>query len=190
MKRIKKFGFLLIILTVVLLAGCVKEETLEEYFHKEMTKNLDAEVVKETNYSYALVHQELNVVHENDGIAIFTQNSTDGEQIYIAYMEKEKGIWNWRQSRGAEWDTPVKWSAMHQSPYIYSGAISDNAIKKVYAGDIQAKIIQIEGDKRFWYANSSEKDVEVKMEMLDGTQQVVDKVDVEMLKNWNFEDSE
>ena len=190
MKKIKKLGLLLTILTLGLLAGCVKDETFEEFFHKEMTKNQDAEVVKETNYSYALIHHEENVVHENDGIAIFTENSTEGELIYIAYFEKENGVWNWRQTRGAKWDTPVKWSAMHNFPFIYSGAISDSTIEKVYAGEFQAEIIKVKDDKRFWYAISNEYDVEVKMVMQDGTQQVVDEVDEEMLKNWNFEEGE
>ena len=38
---------------------------------------------------------EQNVVHENDAIAIFTENNLQGKQIFIAYFEKEnRGIGN------------------------------------------------------------------------------------------------
>lgn len=78
----------------------------------------------------------------------------------------------------------VKWSAMNEEPYIYSGTISDPSIREVYAGDERAKIIDVEDGKRFWYAISSEKEVEVKMAMADGSQEVTEEIDEEMLKAW------
>ncbi|MGM0901691.1 MAG: hypothetical protein ACQEXB_11435 [Bacillota bacterium] len=180
---IKKIAILTIILGLVLLVGCTSKKSFEDYFHKEMEKS-KKEYDEEVNYSYSLVHQEQNVVHQNDAIAIFTENNPNGEQIFIAYFEQENGHWNWKQTRGAEWDTPVKWSSMNKIPYIYSGAINDNSIKEVYVGQEQAKIIDVVGDKRFWYAISNEKDVEVKMEKEDGTQQVIEEIDEEMLRDW------
>ncbi|MCA1057674.1 hypothetical protein LCL96_01925 [Rossellomorea aquimaris] len=145
-----------------------------------MSKGYDQEV----NYSYSLIHQDEDVVQTNDAIAVFTENNPQGEQIFIAYFKQEDGQWEWKHTRGAEWDTPVKWSAMNQEPYIYSGAISDPSIKEVYAGREKAKIIEVEEDKRFWYAVSDKKDVEVKIVMEDGTQEVMEELDDEMLEEW------
>lgn len=101
------------------------------------------------------------------------------------HFEKQDNQWAWKQTRGAEWNTPVKWSSMHQTPYIYSGPISDNSITKVYAGEEPAKIITVEGEKRFWYALSNVKDVEVKVEKKDGTLEIIEEIDQEMLKDWD-----
>ena len=160
--KLKRKILFLLLIYVVFLVACLNEQTFEDYFHTEMEEN-KKEYDKEVKYSYSLVHQEQNVVYENDAIAIFRENNLQGEQIFIAYFEKENGKWNWKQTRGAEWDTPVQWSSMHQVPYIYSGTINNNSISQVYAGDELAKIIEVEGDKRFWYAISNVKDVKVKV---------------------------
>ncbi|MGD6969012.1 hypothetical protein ACQCVP_21565 [Rossellomorea vietnamensis] len=187
--KINKKLILIILTGITLLAACTNDYTFEDFFHKKMEENTQ-EYDEEVQYSYSLIHQEENVVHSNDALAVFTENNLQGEQIFIAYFEREGGHWNWKQTRGAEWDTPVKWSAMHEEPYIYSGAISDNSIKEVYAGQMQAKIIQIEEDKRFWYVISREKDVEVKMVMADGTEKIVEEIDEEMLKEWQDKKTE
>jgi hypothetical protein len=127
----------------------------------------------------------MNVVHQDDAIAVFKEHNQRGEQIFIAYFERQNGNWMWKQTRGAEWDTPVQWSSMHEPPYIYSGAISDNSISEVYAGNNKAKIITVQGNKRFWYAISDQKDVEVKFIKKDGTQEIIEEIDEEFLKNWN-----
>lgn len=81
------------IIALMLVAGCSNIQTFEEYFHSEMKEN-EKEYDEEVNYSYSLVHQEKNVVHQNDAIAIFTENNPRGYQIFIAYFEKENGYWN------------------------------------------------------------------------------------------------
>ena len=169
-----------ILLYVVLLVGCSNELTFEEFFHQEMERMYkDAE-----NFSYELVHTELNAVRENDAIAVFKEHNSRGEQIFIAYFESTKNRWEWKQTRGAEWDTPHKWSAMHEIPYIYSGAISETNIKEIYAGNEKAKIIEVEGNKKYWYAISPHKEVEVKFVRIDGTEEIVESIDEEMLKEW------
>ncbi|MGM0865206.1 MAG: hypothetical protein ACQEWF_11080 [Bacillota bacterium] len=159
------------LLYVAFLVACSNGQTFEDYFHTVMEEN-KKEYDEEVNYSYSLVHQEQNVVHENDAIAIFTENNLQGEQIFIAYFEKENGNWNWKQTRGAEWDTPVQWSSMDEVPYIYSGKEP-------------AKIIEVEDNKRFWYAISNTNDVAVKAVKKDGTQKVIEEVDEELLKDWD-----
>ncbi|ATP40761.1 hypothetical protein CSE16_12265 [Solibacillus sp. R5-41] len=61
---------------------------------------------------------------------------------------------------------------MNSEPYIYSCAINDNSIAKVYAGDEQATIIDVEGEKRFWFAISPIKYVKVKVVKIDGTEEI------------------
>jgi len=99
-------------------------------------------------------------------------------------LRRLNGIWNWKQSRGAEWDSPQKWSSMSMVPYIYSGAISDDTIKKVYVGQEEAKIIRVKENKRFWFAISTYKDVDVKFIKEDGTEELIEQIDEEMLKDW------
>ncbi|NMH68270.1 hypothetical protein HF072_05700 [Bacillus sp. RO3] len=179
----------LVVLAVLpILTACLPEPTFEDFFHKKMERNAE-EYTEEVQYEYSLIHKEENVFRPNDAIAIFTENNLQGEQIFIAYFKKENGRWNWQRTRGSEWGTPVKWSAMSEKPYIYSGAINDPSIKQVYAGEEQAKIIEVEEDKRFWYAISHEKDVEVKMIMADGTKEVIEEIDEEMLKEWTDRNS-
>lgn len=181
MMTIKKIVSLTILTLIALLSACSNPPTFEEFFDDKM-EELSKDRDNQDDYSYSLVHKEESVVQSNDAIAVFTEHNPRGEQIFIAYFTQEDGEWEWRHTKGAEWDTPVKWSAMHQEPYIYSGAISDSSIKEVFAGRKKANIIEVEGDKRFWYAVSDEKGVEVKMVMEDGTQEVVEELDDEMLK--------
>ena len=171
------FGLLI---CLVFLVGCSNEQTLEEFFHQEIKQMNKID----ENFSYALIYTEVNAVHEDDGIAVFKEHNIQGEQIFIAYFEKTDNRWEWKQTRGAEWNTPHKWSSMHKIPYIYSGAISDNDIKEIYAGREKAKIIDVEGNKRFWYAISPSKEVQVKFVRKDGTEEIVESMDEEMLKNW------
>ncbi|MFS0861937.1 hypothetical protein [Fredinandcohnia sp. 179-A 10B2 NHS] len=149
-------------------------ESFENFFHQVM-----AEMHKEEkNYSYSLIHTELHLVKESDAIAIFTENTDRGEQIYIAYFEKQHNQWEWKQTRGSEWDSRMNWSSMNQKPYIYSGPISDPSVREVYAGEEQAKIISVEGDKRFWYAISPLSEVEVFYVTENGTKRSIKEVDV------------
>lgn len=147
-------------------------ETFKEYFHQKMEEMHK----QEKNYSYSLIHTEFDVDHENDAIAIFKEYNNQGEQIYIAYFEKQDKKWEWKQTRGAGWNSRVNWSSMNQRPYIYSGILSDNSIIEVYAGEEQAKIIAIEGDKKFWYAISPVEEVEVMVLTEDGQKKVLEEV--------------
>ncbi len=174
-------GFLVLLLFIFLLTGCSTEQTFEEFFHNEMKDN-EKEYDEEVNYSYSLVHHELNVVEEDDAIAIFRENNPQGEQIFIAYFKKENAKWYWKRTRGAEWDTPHKWSTM---PNFYSGAISDNDIDEIYAGGEKAKIIEVEGNKRFWYAINPSEGAQVRYVRKDGTEEMVESIDAEMLKDWD-----
>ncbi|WP_335870112.1 hypothetical protein [Bacillus sp. 2205SS5-2] len=176
LKRFLVFSILLLLLT-----GCANEQSFEEFFHQKMEEMH----IGEENYSYTLVYSELNAVHEDDAIAVFTELNERGEQIFISYSQKQNNQWEWKQTRGAEWNTPHKWSAMHENPYIYSGAISNNDITEVYAGREKANIIEVEGDKRFWYTISPSKEVEVKYVREDGTEELIESIDEEMLKEWD-----
>ncbi|MEH7072600.1 hypothetical protein [Neobacillus drentensis] len=172
MKRNIIIGFLFFI---VFLVGCSREQTFEDFFQQKM-KELHK---GEKNYSYSLVHTELNAFHEDDAIAVFKEDKNQGEHIFIAYFEKAENKWEWKQTRGAEWNTQVKWSSMHKVPYIYSGTICDKSVAEVYVGDQSAKIINLEDDKRFWYAISPNENVQVMMVKKDGTEEKIEEIDHE-----------
>ncbi|PEI94348.1 hypothetical protein CN679_05745 [Bacillus pseudomycoides] len=178
MNRNITYTFLILI---TFLISCSKEQSFYMYFHEKMQKMHFGQ----KNNSYTLIHTEMNVSQENDAVAIFTEHNQQGEQIFIAYFEKENGKWNWIRTTGTEWNSPVRWTSMHQIPYIYAGTIRDNAITKVYVGNKNAKIITVEGTKRFWYVVSNTEWAEIKIEKGDGTQEVIGEIDGEILKDWH-----
>ncbi|MGG3653959.1 hypothetical protein CN568_07000 [Bacillus pseudomycoides] len=178
MNRNITYTFLILI---TFLISCSKEQSFYMYFHEKMQKMHFGQ----KNNSYTLIHTEMNVSQENDAVAIFTEQNQQGEQIFIAYFEKESDKWNWIRTTGTEWNSPVRWTSMHQIPYIYAGTIRDNAITKVYVGNKNAKIITVEGTKRFWYVVSNTEWAEVKIEKGDGTQEAVGQIDEEILKDWH-----
>ncbi|WP_416150093.1 hypothetical protein ACM26V_03595 [Salipaludibacillus sp. HK11] len=175
-KLVKVFCYLVVVVT--LLVGCFHDQTFEQFFHEEMESHGDRD-----ERPYSLVYHEINVVHENDAVAIFEETNQNGEQIFIAYFEKDNGSWEWRQTRGAEWGLPVNWSHMEESPHIYSGATLDETIKEIYAGDEQADIIELQDEKRFWFAISSQEEVDVKFVMNDGTEKYIERIDYEYIES-------
>lgn len=154
----------------ILMVGSSSEQTFESFFHEKMNDKH----MNKVEYSYELVQKEFNVVHEADAIAVFRESSNEEEKIFIAYFEKVDHQWQWIQTRGANWDSPVKWSSMNQPPFIYSGAISDRSISEVYVGNEPAKIIMVEDEKRFWYAISPTNDVEITIIKDDGSKEIME----------------
>lgn len=164
----------------IVMVGSSQEQTFESFFHEKM-ENMHNE---EVGYSYGLVEMEFNVVQEDDAIAVFRESRDgDEEKIFIAYIKKVEDQWEWIQTRGTEWNSPVKWSSINRSPYIYSGAISDNSITDVYVGDEPSKIINVEDDKRFWYAISPTKDVDITIIKDDGSKEIMEEIIHEELQS-------
>lgn len=173
------------ILFLLFLIGCSqsKEQEFEDFFHAEMEKTKE-EYGEEFDYTYSLVYTKVHQLNQHhDSIAIFTEHNPNGNQIFIAYFEKVNGKWEWKQTRGAEWDSAVQWSSMSEEPYIYSGTLTDDTITDVFVGDEPAEIIEVEKGKRFWYAISDVQDVKVKAIKEDGSEENVDEINDEMLKN-------
>ncbi|MDQ0271667.1 hypothetical protein [Cytobacillus purgationiresistens] len=157
----------------------VDSNEFDRFFHNKMQAMHNGE----KDYEYLLVHTQFNRVQKGDAIAVFKEYTERGEQIFIAYLKKENNKWEWKQTRGAAWDTPVKWSAMNEFPYIYSGALSDQNVTAVYAGEEEAEIIEVEKNKRFWFAISPIAKVKVKYKMKDGTGEIIEEKDESMLLN-------
>jgi hypothetical protein len=168
----------IVVFSLCFIAGCSQEQTFDHFFHGKM----ESMHIGEVDYTYELIQKEFNVVHENDAIAIFKENSEGKEKIFIAYFEKMDDQWQWIQTLGSEWNSPVKWSSMTQPPYIYSGAINDHSITEVYAGDEPAKIINVEDDKRFWYAISPTSDVEVTLIKDNGSKEMIEEINDQELQ--------
>ncbi|GGN91471.1 hypothetical protein [Saccharibacillus kuerlensis] len=164
---------------IFLIVGCSQQQTFEGFFHKKMEQMH----MGEKDYSYELVYKEFNVVHQDDAVAVFKENNKYGDQIFIAYFEKQDNQWSWKQSSGAEWNSPVKWSSMNQTPFIYSGTISGNSISEVYAGNEPAEIIEVEEDKKFWYAISPIEDVKVMVVKEDGTKEIIEEINYKELSS-------
>ncbi|MFS1511702.1 hypothetical protein VQL36_04590 [Chengkuizengella sp. SCS-71B] len=158
---------------IVIISGCSYEQTFEEYFHAKMEGMHEGE----EDYSYKLVFKQMNVIHQDDAIAIFREHKSQEDKIFIAYFEKENEKWGWKHTRGSEWNMRVKWSSMLNMPYIYSGTISDDTISEVYAGKYKAKIINVENEKRFWFAISHEKDVRVRYIYDNDTEVFIEEVE-------------
>lgn len=166
------------IICVVLLAGCSEEKAFENFFHKKV-KEMNHD---EMDHPYALIHTEYNAANGNDAVAVFKEIRDQKEQIYIAYFEKKANQWQWKHTRGSEWDSPIKWTAMHDEPYIYSGALSDDSITEVYAGEKRAVILNVEEGKRFWYVISPLKDVEVTVTK-DGAVETLEEINYSEMEN-------
>jgi hypothetical protein len=153
------------------------EETFESFFHAAMAE-MHAD---EPEFSYSLVHQELDVLHKGDGIAVFLEQNSRGEQIFIAYLKRESGKWKWKYTRGAEWGDPVNWALINEVN-LYSGAISDSSIKEVYVGSEKATIVILEDGRRFWYAINEIDEAEVRVITHDGTKIPLNKIDHNLLR--------
>lgn len=166
-----KMNLTLYILSFSLLTGCASEQSVEDYFLDVMREN---EKEMGEDYSYELLKQEESVVHDNDALTIYTENNQYGEQIFIAYFEKIDGMWNCESIRGAMWDDDVNWSVMGEGPYIYSGDFTDYTIDNVYVDDVAAEIMELEGNKRFWYAIVPNETAEIKYAFDDGDEESVE----------------
>jgi hypothetical protein len=178
----KKKALFSILVCFILLTGCSKQETFEGFFNRAMNEMHKGE----KNYSYLLIYKKFNTVHKDDAIAVFTEDrKQEKEVIYIAYFEKINGKWYWKQTTGTIWNSPVKWTYMERIPYIYLGAINDNSISKIYVGSKQAKIIKVEGNKRFWYAVSEVKGVQVKAIKSNGTQEIIKQIEYGSLTHYD-----
>lgn len=174
----KKYIVSIFIIISILLISCTNEQTFEDYFYNKMKDMKEKKQHNEYTVNYSLIYKAMNVVHQDDAIAIFTEHNSQGKQIFIAYFEKVDGKWKWRRTRGDDWEGRQNWSFMHEPPYIYSGAISDYTISEVYVGKNKANIIDVEKGKRFWYVISNRKDAEVKFIYNDGTEKLIEMVNV------------
>ncbi|WP_342604173.1 hypothetical protein [Peribacillus sp. FSL E2-0159] len=156
----RKFYCLFIVLMFILF-GCSKDQSFDSFFQSKMNE-------MEGKGKYSLIQKMEN---ENNALAVFT--TEDNKKIYIAYMEKIDRKWEWRKTRGTEWDTPQKWSVMDTAPYIYSGAISDPSISKVLVGNDEAEIIEVKGNNRFWYFTGKTMDEKVTTIKVDGSEEIL-----------------
>ncbi|QDP41134.1 hypothetical protein FN924_13605 [Radiobacillus deserti] len=43
---------------------------------------------REEHFTYELIYTRQNIVNQDDGIVIFNEHNNQGEQIFIAYLEK------------------------------------------------------------------------------------------------------
>lgn len=166
----KKLLSLIIFFLITGFIGCSEEKDIDRFFEKKMSEMHKGA----SDYEYSKIYKEINVISENDAVIIFTENDKGEEKIFIAYLKKENSRWNWMHTRGTTVDSPIKYNYMNNEPYIYSGAISDNSISKVYVGDKEAKIIDIDDEKRFWYSINDSTSAQVKIIKNNGEEEILD----------------
>ncbi len=166
----KKLLALIILFCITGFIGCSSDKDVDKFFKKKMTEMHK----KDSDYKYSKIYQEMNVISKDDAVIIFTESNKDEEKIFIAYLKEENNKWNWIQTRGTTWDSTIKYNYMNNEPYIYSGAISDNSISKVYVGDKEAKIINIDDEKKFWYSVNDSTSDKVKIIKDNGEEELLE----------------
>lgn len=73
-------GILIALIFLLLVMGCSNDQTLEEFFHKEMKNNVE-EYPEEVNYSYSLIHQVQNIFQKDDAIAILCRVGVTSQMV-------------------------------------------------------------------------------------------------------------
>ncbi|MFD9627353.1 hypothetical protein [Peribacillus muralis] len=153
--------YCLVIVLMFIFFGCSKDQSFDRFFQLKMSE-------MEGEGGYSLIQKMEN---ENNALAVFT--TEHNKKIYIAYMEKIDNKWEWRKTRGTEWKTPQKWSVTDIAPYIYSGALSDSSISKVLVGNDEAEIIEVKGNKRFWYFTGKSMNEKITTIIVDGSEEIL-----------------
>jgi len=150
----KLFGMIFIIFPL-LLFGCVGFNSIDDAFYNVTTSwDSKVDIIK-------------TIENENYGIAFFT---SDNSRISLGYFEKEDKKWEWINTSNC---TSI-WSMNAESePYIYCGTILEPKIAKVYVGDKEAEIIELEGSKRVWYYLSKNVNERIKVVLIDGSEEWV-----------------
>ncbi|WP_252183249.1 hypothetical protein [Rossellomorea vietnamensis] len=159
----KKAGILLL---AALLVGCNNAKTMEDAFYKEMNRLEDVD-----DYNLLKKVEKDNVILFNTYIEGDEQNN---EQLIISYFKKGNKEWVLDKA-AACYD---EWSAyLGDKPYIWCGTLTEPAQDKVYVGDAEANIIEVEGSsKRVWYHLSENENEEIKVKLTDGTEEWLKKV--------------
>lgn len=164
MKKKVLFIFLGII---ILLSGCSKEMTFEEYFHKSME-----EIHKDKqDYSYSLIYTEDDIIND-DAIAVFKEENSTNGLISIGYYKEEDNSWKLVETKQLDLQSLPNWAFLNQDSYIYVGLI-DDSVSKVFIGEKLANIIEIQDGVNLWYGISDVKDVEIKAIKDDDSKDII-----------------
>ncbi|MFD1737960.1 hypothetical protein ACFSCX_15595 [Bacillus salitolerans] len=152
---------LFIFLLAILITGCSKDNTMEDVFHKEMKELKDVD-------DYRLVKEV-----EEDHIILFTSYTKGDEQnnnhLQIVHFNKVNNDWVWDKTTSCN----GKWSALLESkPYIWCGTLTEPRHEKVYVGDNEAKMIEVDvGAERVWYHLSVNENEDIKVVLTDGSEE-------------------
>ncbi|WP_456272398.1 hypothetical protein [Bacillus sp. AK031] len=155
-----------ILVLVALLIGCNDPKTMEEAFYKEMNRLEDVD-------DYNLIKKV-----EKDNVILFNTyiegDEHNNEQLIIGYFSKGNNGWVLDKA-AACYD---EWSAyLGDKPYIWCGTLTEPAHDKVYVGDAEANIIEVEGSiERVWYHLSESDNEEIKVILTDGTEELLKEV--------------
>ncbi len=156
----KKYALFLVVVSIFL-GGCNNTNSMQDVFHKEMKGLEDVD-------DYSLI----NIVEE-DNIIFYSyvqEGENNNNQINIGYFNKINGEWFWDKTASCK----GKWSGTFgNTPYIWCGTLTEPRHEKVYVGDKEAKIINVDdGVQRVWYHLSENiNDKEIKIVLTDGSEE-------------------
>jgi hypothetical protein len=159
---IVEIALIILFMFVLLLVGCNSPKTMEEAFHDNMQNNNDVE-------EYKLVEKV-----EEDNVIIFTSHSEEEDynnnQPKLAYFTRSDDNWVWDKTNICQLD---KWSGnLDEEPYLWCGTLTEPRHEKVFVGDVEAKVIEMnDGIKRVWYHMSKNNNEEIKVILTDGTEE-------------------
>ncbi len=110
---------------------------------------------------------------EKDNVILFTSYiegyEQNNNQLNIAYFNKINNEWAWHKtaSCNGEWS-----GTLENKPYIWCGTLTEPRHIKVYVGDTEANIIEVDGGiKRVWYHLSEDENEEIKVVLADGSEE-------------------
>jgi len=149
----------MVFIFTILLVGCNSAKAIEDVFNTEMKTN------KETN-NYTIIKK---VQEESYGIILFTSDKINN-QVSIGYFEKYDNEWEWLKTTYCASD----WSMDGESkgkPYIYCGTVFEPKFSKIFVGENEAEIIELEGSKRVWYYLSENLNEKIKAVLIDGSEE-------------------
>ncbi|MGD6775012.1 hypothetical protein [Sutcliffiella horikoshii] len=155
----KKYVLLLIV--TLFLGGCNNANSMEDVFHKEMKSLEDVD-------DYSLIKKV-----EEDNIILFTSYIQEDEEnnnhIKIGHFKKTDSGWVWDKTANCN----GKWSGtLENMPYLWCGTLTEPRHEKVYVGDTEAKMIEVDGGvKRVWYHLNENENEEIKVVFTDGSEE-------------------
>lgn len=160
---------IVILLCTLFIVGCNNPQSMEEVFHSEMKRSDNV--------------QDYNIVEvvEEDNVIVFTSEtntpSIDPHPKLAYYKDSESG---WSRSlmavcRMDGW-VASKTSGAESAPYMMCGTLTEPRFQEVMVDNGETNLVELDdGFRRVWYTLSEQLNVEIKVKLTDGTEELLKK---------------